>query len=60
MGMNMTVLYVGATFSGKERLADGSKSELPMAEHLFDKIYNLQRRKNRPTEYRLRMVAIVN
>jgi hypothetical protein len=44
--MNMSVFYVGSTFSGKEKLADGNKSELPLSEYLFDRIFNSQRRKN--------------
>lgn len=58
--MNMSVFYVGSTFSGKEKLADGTKSELPLCEYLFDRIYNSQRRKNRQTQYRLKMIVIVN
>ena len=41
-------------------MADGTKSELPLAEHIFDRIYNGQKRKNRQAEYRLKMVVIVN
>lgn len=58
--MNMSVFYIGSTFSGKEKLADGTKAELPLCEYLFDRIFNSQRRKNRKTEYRLKMIAIVN
>lgn len=58
--MNMSVFYIGSTFSGKEKLADGTKSELPLCEYFFDRLFNAQRRKNRKTEYRLRMVSIVN
>ena len=46
-GMNMSIFYIGSSFSGKEKLADGSKSELPLSEYLVDRIFNSLRRKNR-------------
>lgn len=58
--MNISVFYIGSTFSGKEKLADGTKNEFPLSEYIFDKIFNGQRRKNRKTEYRLKMLVIIN
>ena len=59
-GMNMSVFYIGASFSGKEKLADGTKSELPLSQCLFDRVYNSLRRKNRQVEYRMQMIVIIN
>jgi hypothetical protein len=45
--MNLTVLYIGASFSGKEKLFDGDKRELPLAYHFIDKLFGSLRQKYR-------------
>lgn len=53
-GMNLTVLFVGASFSGKEKLFDGDKRELPLACHFVDKLLPALRQRTRKFELRMR------
>ena len=59
-GMNMTVLYVGASFSGKEKLNDGNKAELPLSSYFIDRLYSHLKKKGRNVEYRAKMLTIIN
>jgi hypothetical protein len=52
--MNLTVLYIGASFSGKEKLFDGDKRELPLAYHFIDKLFGALRQKYRKFELRMK------
>lgn len=42
-GKNATVLLIGSTYSGKERVFDGYKDEQPLAEHFLLKILPILR-----------------
>ena len=53
--MNLTVLYVGASFSGKEKLFDGNKQELPLACHFVDRLFTSLRQNFRRYELRMKM-----
>lgn len=53
-GMNLTVLFMGASFSGKEKLFDGDKYELPLACHFIDRLFATMRQKFRKFEVRMR------
>lgn len=53
--MNLTVLFVGASFSGKEKLFDGDKRESPLACHFVDKLFSALRQKFRKFQVRLRV-----
>jgi hypothetical protein len=53
-GMNLTVLFIGASFSGKEKLFDGDKRELPLACHFVEKLFSAMRQKFRKFEIRMR------
>lgn len=57
--MNLTVLLVGASFSGKEKLFDGNKNELPLASYFVDRLFPALRQKYRRYELRMRMGLIV-
>jgi hypothetical protein len=46
-GVNLTVLFIGASFSGKEKLFDGNKNELPLAFHFVDRLFPVLRQKFR-------------
>jgi hypothetical protein len=44
-GMNLSVLFIGSSFSGKERLFDGSKNELPLACSFVEKLIPILRQR---------------
>lgn len=56
----MTVFYIGSTFSGKERLADGTKADSPVTECFVDSLINYIKRKGIKAEFRMKMLAIIS
>lgn len=58
-GMNLTVLLVGASFSGKERIFDGDKQQYPMVYHFTDRLFPALRQNYRRFEVRVKVGLMV-
>ena len=55
----MTVLLIGSSFSGKEKLFDGNKNEQPLAVYFTEKLFPLLKQRFRKFEIRMRAGVIV-